>query len=117
MTNSGVLPALGGVQPQSHARHARRHRCRTNLSGLKSSLFDRVEQGRIEEGNPENNLILSGNYRLGTPSASWLRTQRFGQVTSYGTTPTNAFGPLDQIFSAKWITDLSGVLRLRSVHA
>ena len=36
----------------------------TNLSGLKSSLFDRVEQARIEVGNPENNLILGATYSL-----------------------------------------------------
>jgi len=29
-------------------------------------------------------------------------------VTSYGSAPTNAYGPLDQTYSAKWITDLSG---------
>ncbi|MEP6991505.1 MAG: TonB-dependent receptor [bacterium] len=79
----------------------------TNLSGLTASLFDRVEQVRIEQGNPENNLIFSGNYTL-DKLGILLRSQRFGQVTSYGSTPTNAAGPLDQTFSPKWITDLSG---------
>jgi iron complex outermembrane receptor protein len=79
----------------------------TNLSGLKSSLFDRVEQARIEVGNPENNLILSANYDF-HQFGIVARTQRFGQVTSYGSAPTNAYGPLDQTYSAKWITDLSG---------
>ncbi len=78
-----------------------------SISGLQGSLFDRVEKARIEFGNPLNNLILSGNY-------SWqkldllARTQRYGQVTSYGTAATNAYGPLDQTFSPKWVTDLSG---------
>jgi iron complex outermembrane receptor protein len=72
---------------------------------LKTSLFDRVEQGRIEDGNPENNLILSGNFDYKRAGVV-LRTQRFGQVTSYGATPTNAFGPLDQTFSPKWVTDV-----------
>ncbi|CAN5903028.1 TonB-dependent receptor [soil metagenome] len=79
----------------------------TNLSGLKTSLFDRTEQARIELGNPENNLILSGNYTI-DKLGILLRSQRFGQVTSYGLTSTNAAGPLDQTFSPKWITDLSG---------
>jgi iron complex outermembrane recepter protein len=83
-----------------------------NLSGLQGSLFDRVEQGRIEFGNPANNLILTGNYSLGNIGLT-ARSQRFGQVTSFGTTPSNAFGPLDQTFSAKWITDLSASYALK----
>ena len=77
-----------------------------NLSGLRSSLFDRVEQSRIEVGNPENNLILGAMYTLAKLGVN-ARTQRYGQVTSLGTAPSNAFGPLDQIFSPKWITDVS----------
>ncbi|MFL5619536.1 MAG: TonB-dependent receptor domain-containing protein, partial [Gemmatimonadaceae bacterium] len=79
-----------------------------NLSGLKSSLFDRVEQARIELGNPENNLILGAAYTLARLGLN-VRSQRYGQVTGF-TSPTatsNAFGPLDQTFSPKWITDVS----------
>jgi iron complex outermembrane receptor protein len=77
-----------------------------NLSGLKSSLFDRVEQSRIEVGNPENNLILGAMYTLAKLGLN-VRTQRYGQVTGLGTAASNAFGPLDQTFSPKWITDVS----------
>ena len=78
----------------------------TNLAGLKSSLFDRVEQARIEVGNPETNLILGAAYTLRGLGLN-LRAQRYGQVTGFSTTPNNAFGPLDQTFSPKWITDVS----------
>jgi iron complex outermembrane receptor protein len=78
----------------------------TNLSGLKSSLFDRVEQARIEVGNPENNLILGATYTLSKLGVN-VRTQRYGQVTQFGTAATNLYGPLDQTFSPKWITDVS----------
>jgi iron complex outermembrane recepter protein len=78
----------------------------TNLSGLKSSLFDRAEQARIETGNPESSLILGGAYTLSNFGAN-VRVQRYGQVTQYGTTPSNTYGPLDQTFSPKWITDVS----------
>ncbi len=87
-----------------------------SISGLQGQLFDRVEKARIELGNPLNNLILSGNY-------SWnkldllARTQRYGQVTSYGTAATNAFGPLDQTFSPKWVTDVSGSYGFRRFTA
>jgi iron complex outermembrane receptor protein len=72
------------------------------LSAFQETLFDRVERARIEVGQPRDNLYLSGvfNYQdLGIT----LRTQRFGEVTSFGTDPT---GVLDQTFSAKWITDV-----------
>jgi iron complex outermembrane receptor protein len=76
------------------------------LSKLQLTLFDRIEKARIEVGNPLNNLILSGNYSVGGLGVM-ARTQRYGQVTSVGATPTNAFGPLDQTFGPKWVTDLS----------
>ncbi len=53
--------------------------------------------------SPRATLYLSGvfNYQdLGFT----VRTQRFGEVTSFGT-PTD--GSLDQTFSAKWITDVN----------
>ena len=106
MGTSGVL-RLSAAYNHNRTRVTRVDTLPTNLAKLKSSLFDRVEQGRIEQGNPENNLILSGNYDL-RGFGVMVRTQRFGQVTSYGSTPTNAYGPLDQVFSPKWITDVSG---------
>jgi iron complex outermembrane receptor protein len=106
LANSGVL-RLSAAYNHNRTRVSRVDTLPTNLSGLTASLFDRVEQGRIEDGNPENNLILSGNFNYGGIGLV-ARTQRFGQVTSYGSTSSNAFGPLDQIFSPKWITDISG---------
>ncbi|MFI5256086.1 MAG: TonB-dependent receptor domain-containing protein [Gemmatimonadales bacterium] len=106
LASSSVL-RLSAAYNHNRTRVTRVDTLPTNLSGLKSSLFDRVEQGRIEEGNPENNLILSANYDI-HHFGLIVRTQRFGQVTSYGSAPTNAFGPLDQIFSPKWVSDLSG---------
>jgi iron complex outermembrane receptor protein len=79
------------------------------LSAFQETLFDRVERARIEVGQPRNNLYLSGvfNYQdLGLT----LRTQRFGEVTSFGTDPT---GVLDQTFGAKWITDVAASYTFR----
>ena len=106
LTNNSLIK-LSAAYNHNTTRVTRVDSLPKNLSKLTSSLFDRVEQERIEYGNPENNLILSGNYsfdKLGI----LLRSQRFGQVTSYGSTSRNAAGPLDQTFSPKWITDLSG---------
>jgi iron complex outermembrane recepter protein len=73
------------------------------LSAFQQTLFDRVERARIEVGQPKNNLALSGVFSYNDLGVT-LRTQRFGEVTSFGTDPT---GVLDQTFSAKWITDLN----------
>jgi iron complex outermembrane receptor protein len=105
-SNSSVL-RLTAAYNHNRTRVTRVDTLPTNLSGLKSSLFDRVEQARIEEGNPENNLILAGNYSSGDLGVV-LRTQRYGQVTSFGSAATNAYGPLDQVYSPKWVTDISG---------
>jgi iron complex outermembrane recepter protein len=104
LSNSGVV-RLSAAYNHNRTRVTRVDTLPSPLALLQTSLFDRVEQGRIENGNPENNLILSGNFNyrgLGLIA----RSQRFGQVTSYGSAPTNAFGPLDQTFSPRWITDL-----------
>lgn len=105
MSNSSVL-RLTGAYNHNRTRVTRVSQLPSNLSGLQGQLFDRVERGRIEDGNPESNLILSASYDV-RGIGLVARTQRFGQVSSYGTTPTNATGPLDQIFSPRWITDLA----------
>ena len=111
LTNNSLLK-LSAAYNHNTTRVTRVDSLPKNLAKLTSSLFDRIEQERIEYGNPENNLILSGNYTFDKIGVL-LRSQRFGQVTSFGTTSTNAFGPLDQTFSPKWITDLSGSLGFR----
>ena len=105
LSNSSLL-RLTGAYNRNVTRVTRVALLPTNLSGLQGSLFDRSEQARIEVGNPLNNLILSANYSLGKLGLL-ARTQRFGQVTSFGTAPTNAYGPLDQTFSPKWVSDAS----------
>jgi iron complex outermembrane recepter protein len=73
------------------------------LSAFQETLFDRVERARIEVGQPKDNIYLSGVFSYNDLGLT-VRTQRFGEVTSFGT-PTN--GSLDQTFRAKWITDAS----------
>ena len=80
------------------------------LTGFSEQLFGRAERGRIEEAQPRDNLLLSGNYTRG-PIGAVLRTQRFGEVTNRQIrVATNQ--PSDQTFSAKWVTDVSGSYRL-----
>jgi iron complex outermembrane receptor protein len=71
------------------------------LPGQGNALFSRVDQARLEKGNPRNNLVLSANLGVGRFGVD-VRGQRFGEVTSYGTTPAG-----DQTWSPKWVTDFS----------
>ena len=73
------------------------------LSAFQETLFDRVERARIEVGQPRDNVLLSGVLSYADLGVT-LRTQRFGEVTSFGT-PTD--GSLDQTFGAKWVTDVA----------
>src|SRR5260221_4817463 len=82
------------------------------FSGLPSSMRACSTRSKRELLSPENNLILTANYSL-DKLGLMARTQRFGQVTSYSTAASNAFGPLDQTFSPKWITDLSASYEVR----
>ncbi|GAC1478923.1 MAG: TonB-dependent receptor [Gemmatimonadaceae bacterium] len=76
------------------------------LGNLGEALFGRVERGRIEEGQPADNVLLGLVHDVGRLTVN-LRTQRFGEVTSRNSTPT-----LDQTFTAKYITDASAAFRI-----
>ena len=73
------------------------------IPGQGVALFSRVDQARLEKGNPRDNLVLSANLDLGRFGIN-LRDQRFGSVTAYGSTTTSAN---DQTWTPKWVTDLS----------
>jgi iron complex outermembrane receptor protein len=85
----------------------------TRLASYQETLFGRVERMRIEHGNPRDNLFVSGNYTLRGLGLT-ARTQRYGEVSLAGVTPTNATGTLDQTYGAKWITDVGLSYSLRS---
>jgi len=71
------------------------------LGGHSDQLFSRVDRARLEKGNPRSNLLFSADLASGSFGLT-ARTQRFGQVTSFGTTSAG-----DQTWSPKWVTDLS----------
>jgi len=73
----------------------------TVLGGHSDQLFSRVDRARLEKGNPRSNVLVSADLTSGLIGFT-ARTQRFGQVTSFGTTTAG-----DQTWSPKWVTDLS----------
>ena len=103
LANGGVLRLTGSYNlNKSKVTHV--DTTPTPLRTLSEALFGRVERARIEKGQPSDNVIFSANYNKKALGLT-ARTQRFGAVTSYGTLLD---GSLDQTFSPKWITDVSG---------
>jgi iron complex outermembrane receptor protein len=82
------------------------------LGNLNEVLFGRAERGRIEEGQPRNNLLLTGMYERGKLGVT-LRTQRFGKVVSRQALATGTARQVpDLVLSPKFITDLSASYQL-----
>ncbi|HEV2132247.1 MAG TPA: TonB-dependent receptor, partial [Longimicrobiaceae bacterium] len=108
--NAGLLRLVGGYN-QSRSKVTRVSETPPALSAFQSTLFDRIERGRIEQGQPRNNINLTVNYTLGGLGLN-LHNQRFGEVTQFASDPT---GALDQTFSAKWITDLDVSYRVMNL--
>lgn len=82
------------------------------LGNLNEVLFGRAERGRIEVGQPRNNLILTGMYERGDLSFT-LRGHRYGAVTGrQATAATGARQVPDLELSPKVITDVSAAYKL-----
>jgi iron complex outermembrane receptor protein len=71
------------------------------LTAQQSVLFDRIEQGRIEVGQPHRSVQLTFDHTLNDFTGT-LHVQQFGSVGFRGTASNTT---LDQTFDAKWITD------------
>ncbi|HJR67954.1 MAG TPA: TonB-dependent receptor [Gemmatimonadaceae bacterium] len=80
------------------------------LAAVASSLFDRTERSRLEEGQPRNRISITSTYDLNR-FGLMLHTSRYGKFVSRPsqTNPAN-----DQVFQPKWITDLSMSYKLTS---
>lgn len=78
------------------------------LKGQQEVLFDRVERGRIEVGQPDHNLNMTADYAVKRVNLVY-HLARFGQVSVRGTTPSG-----DQTFSPKWLSDVNATVNLTS---
>jgi iron complex outermembrane receptor protein len=73
------------------------------LTSQQSLLFDRVEQGRIEIGQPHRTIQATLDHTFRRFTAA-IHAQQFGPVGFRGSFTTDT---LDQTFSAKWVTDVN----------
>jgi iron complex outermembrane receptor protein len=75
------------------------------LAGFESVLFDRIEERRIECGQPRDSVRLGGDWRR---AGFGLRfdLNRYGEFCSFTLNPAD-----DQEYGAKWLTDVDASLR------
>lgn len=81
------------------------------LAGLGNVLFDRVERGRFECGQPRHQARFIGDFSKGKFSAN----ANVGLYGSFCVKQLLASGADDQIFSKKWVTDLEVSYRLEKL--
>ena len=77
------------------------------LAAYQAVLFDRTQVGLTEDAQPHDNFRLTGNWDY-RAFGLVLSEARFGSVKSTASSPAN-----DQVFGAKWITDVSASLGMR----
>lgn len=81
------------------------------LAGFGNVLFDRVERGRIECGQPHHQARFIGDFTKGRFSAS----ANLGLYGAFCVKQLLDTGANDQEFSKKWVTDLEASYRLTRV--
>lgn len=111
VARDGVLKLTAGYN-QNRVKVTAVDTTPTRLRSFQEQLFGRVERARIELGNPRDNIVLNGNLGM----RGWTfnaRAQRYGEVTTLGSAPTNVTGSLDQTYDARWISDASAGVTVR----
>jgi iron complex outermembrane recepter protein len=81
------------------------------LAGLGNVLFDRVERGRTECGQPSNQARFITDWMKGR----FAGAVNVGLYGGYCVRQLDTTGALDQDFSAKWVTDLEAAYHLQKV--
>jgi iron complex outermembrane receptor protein len=81
------------------------------LAGLGNVLYDRVERGRTECGQPSNQARFASDWMKGRFGAD----VNVGLYGGYCVKQLDATGALDQEFSAKWLTDVEAAYHLQKL--
>ncbi|MDP9179086.1 MAG: TonB-dependent receptor [Gemmatimonadota bacterium] len=100
--NIGITRFTGGYN-QTRSKVTRIAATPPALASQASILFDEVERGRIEVGQPHNTLHLTLDHTYRNLTGT-IHTARWGEVGFRGN-PTNR--ALDQTFGPEWITDVN----------
>lgn len=78
------------------------------LAGLEQVLFDRIEQRRVECGQPKDNIRLMQQWTHGRLTTT-LRESRYGEFCSFTLLPQD-----DQTYGATWVNDLEIAYKWRN---
>jgi iron complex outermembrane receptor protein len=105
--NYGVTRFTGGFN-KTKTKVTRIAATPAALASQQAVLFDRVEQGRIEVGQPHESIGLTVDHTVGRFAAS-VHANRFGEV-QFRQSITDAL--LDETLGAKWVTDINASYRL-----
>ncbi|MFN5582122.1 TonB-dependent receptor domain-containing protein [Gemmatimonas sp.] len=112
LKNNGVIKLTGGYNQNQTRVTEVVVNTPAQLGNLSEVLFGRAERGRIEVGQPRNNLVMNGSYEKGDFTFT-LRGQRFGAVTGrQATAAAGARQVPDLQLSPKFITDVSASYKL-----
>ncbi len=107
MGKSGVTRFTGGYN-RTKTKVTRIANTPSLLATQQAVLFDRIEKGRIEVGQPHDNVNATIDHTLNRLNVT-AHANRFGKVGFRGDATNTAF---DQKFRAKWIADLSATYKL-----
>ena len=105
-----ALPASSDLQLRAGYNNTRTNIVGTvdtppQLAGFESVLFDRIEQRRIECGQPRDSVRFGSEWRRNGLGVN-LNLNRYGEYCSFTLNPAD-----DQQFGAKWLTDLEASYR------
>jgi iron complex outermembrane receptor protein len=81
------------------------------LAGLGNVLYDRVERGRTECGQPGSQARFIGDWS----KSRFAANVNVGLYGSYCAKQLDTTGALDQTFSSQWLTDLEAAYQLEKV--
>jgi iron complex outermembrane recepter protein len=99
------LGGAGDLRLRAGYNHTRTHivgaiATPPELEGYESVLFDRIEQRRLECGQPGDNARFGGEWRRHRFGVT-VDVDRYGSYCSFTLRPAD-----DQTYGAKWLTDL-----------
>jgi iron complex outermembrane receptor protein len=78
------------------------------LAGLGNVLFDRIEQRRVECGQPKDNIRLMESFNR-SGFTTTLRQSRYGEYCSFTILPID-----DQVYGKEWLADAEVAYRWRT---
>lgn len=107
LQSAGIIRFTGGFN-KTKTRVTSVDSTSAQLKSQNAVLFDRIERGRIEIGQPHETLSLTFDHTL-RRLATNLHFQKYGAVGFRGSAATDT---LDQTFGAKWITDANLTYRV-----